>query len=85
MNDQEYTSTIQELEYHASHADEMARLNGLYEDCCLCYVNEENRTEFENEVYEYLDNLRESGVTNMFGAGVYIQTEFGVDEREASC
>ena len=36
------------------------------------------------EVYEYLDNLRESGVTNMFGAGVYIQAEFGAEKQEAS-
>lgn len=28
------------------------------------------------EYLEYLDNLRESGVTNMFGAGPYLQREF---------
>lgn len=32
---------------------------------------------------EYLDNLRASGVTNMLGAGIYIQEEFGVGEAEA--
>jgi hypothetical protein len=32
---------------------------------------------------EYLDGLRESGVTNMFGAGVYIQEAFGVTQQEA--
>lgn len=32
---------------------------------------------------EFLDELRESGVTNMFGAGPYVQEEFGVDRREA--
>ena len=31
----------------------------------------------------YLDDLRESGVTNMFGAARYIQEDFGVDKREA--
>jgi hypothetical protein len=31
----------------------------------------------------YLDNLRESGVTNMFGAGSYVENEFGVSRREA--
>ena len=36
------------------------------------------------EVYEYLDNLRESGVTNMFAAPPYIELEFGVEEGEAS-
>ncbi|NIV34548.1 MAG: hypothetical protein GWN58_35335 [Anaerolineae bacterium] len=35
------------------------------------------------EYFEYLDILRESGVTNMFGAGVYLQDEFGLDKREA--
>ena len=35
------------------------------------------------ELFEFLDNLREEGATNMFGAGVDIQGEFGVDKREA--
>ena len=30
-----------------------------------------------NEEYlEYLDELRESGVTNMFGAGIYLEDAF---------
>ena len=33
-------------------------------------VNDEHLT--------YLDELRESGVTNMFGAGEYVEDEFGV-------
>ena len=28
------------------------------------------------EYYEFLDNLRESGVTNMFGARPYLMEEF---------
>ncbi len=35
------------------------------------------------EYFEYLDDLRESGVTNMYGAGAYISNEYGVDHREA--
>lgn len=35
------------------------------------------------EYFEYLDQLRESGVTNMFGAGAYLKQEFDVSEREA--
>ena len=31
----------------------------------------------------FLDNLRESGITNMFGAGPYVQETFGVDEDQA--
>ena len=36
-----------------------------------------------DEYFEYLDLLRESGETNMFGAGEYLQREFGLDRREA--
>ena len=32
----------------------------------------------------YLDELRESGVTNMFGAGAYVQQMFCVSEKEAN-
>lgn len=31
----------------------------------------------------FLDGLRESGVTNMFGAGAYIVDEFEVSEKES--
>lgn len=37
----------------------------------------------KTEVFEYLDILRESGATNMFGAGPYVQDEFGVNKKEA--
>lgn len=37
----------------------------------------------QDEVSDYLDELRESGVTNMFGAGTYLQDEFGLDPQEA--
>ena len=37
----------------------------------------------DKDYKEFLDDLRESGVTNMFGAGQYLQEEFGVDRREA--
>lgn len=37
----------------------------------------------EKEYKEFLDDLRESGVTNMFGAGKYLEDEFGLDKREA--
>jgi len=35
------------------------------------------------EYFQYLDVLRESGVTNMFGAGPYLQQAFDLDRREA--
>lgn len=37
----------------------------------------------KEEVFLYLDELRESGVTNMFGAGPYVEDEFDLDRRTA--
>jgi len=36
-----------------------------------------------SEEFEYLDELRLSGVTNMFGAAPYLQEEFGFTKSEA--
>ena len=36
-----------------------------------------------DEMLEYLDELRESGETNMFGAAPYVQEEFGLERDEA--
>ena len=36
-----------------------------------------------NEVYAYLEDLRMSGVSNMFGAGSYLSEEFGFSKRYA--
>ena len=36
-----------------------------------------------DEHLDYLDGLRESGVTNMFGAATYVATEFGADSNTA--
>jgi hypothetical protein len=36
-----------------------------------------------DEVKEYLDELRESGETNMFGAGAYLRREFNFTQAEA--
>ena len=35
------------------------------------------------EYFEYLDELRESGETNMFGARPYLMEEFNLDREEA--
>jgi len=35
------------------------------------------------EEFEYLDMLRESGETNMWGAGTYLKSEFGMDGKSA--
>ena len=34
------------------------------------------------EYFEFLDDLRVSGETNMFGAGSYLADVFGLDSRE---
>jgi len=37
-----------------------------------------------NKIYfEFLDNLRESGRTDMYGAAPYLQTEFGMTKQVA--
>ena len=36
-----------------------------------------------DEHLEYLDRLRDSGVTNMFGAGRYLQAKFDMDRSTA--
>jgi len=35
------------------------------------------------DMHTFLNDLRDSGVTNMFGAAPYLQDEFGLDKREA--
>jgi hypothetical protein len=35
------------------------------------------------EYFEYLEVLRKSGVTNMFGAAPYLQQEFGLTRQDA--
>ena len=40
-------------------------------------------TEQEQEVLEYFNMLRDSGVTNMFGATPYIEDEFGLDKKDS--
>jgi hypothetical protein len=37
----------------------------------------------KEEAFEYLDGLRESGVTNMYGAAFYLQDRFGASRQEA--
>lgn len=36
-----------------------------------------------DEHLEYLDDLRDSGATNMFGAGAYVKRAFKVSEEDA--
>lgn len=41
-------------------------------------------TQEEKDIFEYLNELRDSGVTNMFGATSYIVDEYSIDKRKAS-
>jgi hypothetical protein len=36
-----------------------------------------------NQYYEYLDFLRKSGVTNMFGAAPYLEDRFDLSRQQA--
>ena len=35
------------------------------------------------EYYQYLERLRRSGDTNMYGARPYLESRFGLDKKEA--
>ncbi len=37
----------------------------------------------KEEYFVYLDNIRETGAINMFGAGPYLQDAFGLSRYEA--
>lgn len=39
--------------------------------------------ELTQEYVDYLDDLRDSGETNMWGAAPYLEDEFGLDSKEA--
>jgi hypothetical protein len=40
-------------------------------------------TSEEKVMFNYLNDLRDSGVTNMFGAGPYLVDSFGLTKRES--
>ncbi len=50
-------------------------------------IEETEEYEFVDETeeihFKYLDNLRSSGVTNMFGGGQYLTDEFDIGLRDA--
>ena len=73
----------QQVEDHQYDSDER-----MCEDC----LNAEDTdlpsdstkdTFWRDEVYLYLEQLRESGETNMFGAGVYLQKHFKLPKDKA--
>lgn len=40
-------------------------------------------TQLEKSVFDFLNALRKSGSTNMFGAGPYVAEEFGISKYQA--
>ena len=40
--------------------------------------------EYTQEHKDYLDELRESGIVNMFGAGMYLQDDFEMTKYDAN-
>lgn len=46
-------------------------------------TTEERPDGLTDDHLEYLDELRESGVTNMFGASPYLEVCFGLDSSTA--
>jgi hypothetical protein len=45
---------------------------------------EDLKDDFQSVVNNYLLELRDSGVTNMFGAGAYLEKEFALTRKEAN-
>ena len=39
--------------------------------------------EKKERMFGFLDKLRDSGICNMFGSGVYLQEMFGINKRES--
>ena len=48
----------------------------------MSYIKADNSQEQKH--FDYLEELRQSGDTNMFGASPYLQHAFGLDRKEAS-
>lgn len=70
----QYTNKCGQVEY----IDDMGQLFGTWGGCALI-EEEDNFIVIEKEL-QYLEMLRQSGATNMFGAGEYLQREFGYDK-----
>ena len=46
-------------------------------------LEDEEYNQYKNEVFLYLEKLREDGLTNMFGAGSFIMADFEVSKSVA--
>ena len=71
----------QQVEDHQYDSDER-----MCEDCLHVEDSPIKSTEdtfWRDEVYLYLEQLRETGETNMFGAGVYLEKHFKLPKDKA--
>lgn len=48
----------------------------------MAYIKAESKT--EQQYFDFLEDLRQSGDTNMFGAGIYLQQAFGMGRTQAT-
>ena len=46
-------------------------------------LEDEEYNQYKNEVFLYLEKLKEDGLTNMFGAGSFIMADFEVSKSVA--
>lgn len=46
----------------------------------MSYIKAMNET--EQQYFDFLEDLRQSGDTNMFGASPYLQAAFGLEKKE---
>ncbi|MDD4779181.1 MAG: hypothetical protein PHT02_01065 [Tissierellia bacterium] len=82
-----YDDQIDKLKYPLKLVS--ASYNGTYEDLETYSYGDPNqgfgetKRESENRYFRYLDELRESGITNMLGASPYLVDEFGINKNEA--
>jgi hypothetical protein len=61
----------------------MKNMNGMSIGQELIVMASGSKGKSMNEYYQYLDALRESGVTNMYGAGAYLRDRFDLSKEEA--
>jgi len=74
---------------NAKNAKVVEVKRGWYKVCDKCLPEFSNVSEFSDfslgrtiDAFEYLDDLRKSGVTNMFGASEYLEQEWAWERAE---
>ena len=78
---QRYDYTNQDAVYAIMAALRQRSYDGLNER--VAKIDEILDEGVVKDMHSFLNDLRDSGVTNMFGAAPYLQKEFGLDKREA--